>query len=245
MAASEAQRTALDVLADYGSRNDDVTSWASLGNFGKAPQNVHRDLLAWSRKNGVDLETAKVRVTCRNIHDHGTQSKLHDIIYPHEMFAAIWESGFDNFRHVFLGPDGSSGLVNFWERQSDADWVISHPGLQGDWNPAHVIPLGVHGDKGRHIARDKILNIAWGSVMSTAPTIWSKLLYTILPDDLDVKFKTTEELYAVLVWSFQYLQLGRWPETDHMGKPWAYGTRRNAVAGKPLAGDAALWTTKY
>ena len=97
------------------------------------------------------------------------------------------------------------------------------------------MPLGIHADKGQHISRDKMLCVSWGSVTHVAPTLWGKILFTICPDELLIKQETAEQLYALLVWSLQWLMLGIWPDKDPDGNPWPPGSRRAAMAGRPLA----------
>ena len=146
----------------------------------------------------------------------------------------------------FLGAEGTEGLEIFWKQQEKQEWVIEHPGFKTyhvDFK--HAIPLGVHADKGAHIKRDKLLNIAWGSCKSRAPTIWSKILFTVLPDELLVKGVTDEELYAVLVWSLHVLMVGEWPAADHHGVEWPYGSRRWAMQGKRLAGPFVGLFSEY
>ena len=99
-----------------------------------------------------------------------------------------------------------------------------------------AIPFGVHGDKGQHIKKDKLLAISWGSVLCMAPTIWSKILFAVIPDEILIPGVSDERLYAVLVWSAHWLLLGVWPPVDHDGKPWPHGSRRHCNAGKKLAG---------
>ena len=42
------------------------------------------------------------------------------------------------------------------------------------------------------------------------------------------------QVWKVLVWSFQYLFYGKFPECDHKGRAWPAGSRRAATAGKEL-----------
>ena len=125
------------------------------------------------------------------------------------MFAAIYESGPQAFQHMIVGGDGEEGLRRFWGHEQDKAWVREHPGFkQFGHNPSTCVPIGVHADKGQHISRDKILNIAWGSTIARSPTVYSKFMFTVVPDELIIKGKTDEELYAVLVWSLSFLIRG-------------------------------------
>jgi len=230
--------TAKDIIADYGDRSDHVSAFASLAATGSRPQHAHRDLMTWAKTFGSDLTPALVRCTHRKQHEHGTTSSDHWVLYPHEVFAAMYDRKTELWNHSIMGPEGFAGIEEFWSSESGKDWFVRHPALKHD-DLRHCIPLGFHADKGAHIKRDKILTISWGSAMSVAPTEWSHFLFTILPDELAAS-ETAEQLYAVLVWSVQWLSLGIWPDTDHNGNPWPHGSRRKRLVGKPLAGPPSL-----
>jgi hypothetical protein len=195
------QRHAAAIVSDYGNDGPDAISRiASLGAHGCRPQHAHRDFIRFASSFGVRLEPAVVEVEHKNVADHGVSLQAHKVLFPHEVFAA-WHSGGDSaFRTAFLGDDGEQGLSDFWTRQSDQPWVKDHPGFsQFGCEYRYSIPIGIHADKGQHISRDKLLTIAWGSVMSRASTVVSKQLFTVVPDELLSKGKTDEQLYAVLV----------------------------------------------
>ena len=98
---SEAQALAGDVVADFGrGTQPHVDGWASLGNFGKHKNNCHRDLRRWARSFGLDLDLGSVKVQVRNLRDHGTVEVEHDVLYPHEVFAAAWEQSEDAFKYI-------------------------------------------------------------------------------------------------------------------------------------------------
>ncbi len=239
MPAIEAVRTARDIVTDYGNHNDQLASLAGLAAAGRTPSHAHRDLMTWCKTWSTELQPAKVSVTCRKQNDHGTALVDHFVLYPHEVFAELFSRKPELWKFSFVGPGGLDAIEDFWSRQKGQEWFEKHPSLRLD-QLQHCIPLGYHADKGAHIKRDKILTISWGSIMSTAPTEWSKILFTILPDELAVGTDTAEELYAVLVWSMQFLALGVWPHTDHAGVAWPHGGRRACLAGKPLAGSWVL-----
>jgi len=113
MAAIEAVRTAADVQVDYGATNDGLEVLASLAGKDEAPQNAHRDFHRWCKTFSVALEPAAVQVTYKDPKDHGTIPKTHYVLYPHEVFGAVWDAGADVFKHVFLGDHGDEGLVQY------------------------------------------------------------------------------------------------------------------------------------
>lgn len=234
MPAAEAQQTAADIVSDFGDGNDLMNGWASLGAGGHRLQHCHRDLMTWAGSFGMCIEPVSAMVHCKNTADHGCILTAHPVLYPHEVFAALYHAGSAAFERVFLGH---GELDQYWQHQSTLDWVRHHPAFTVHNVPfKHAIPLGVHADKGQHIKRDKMLCVAWGACTSVATTDWAKLLFTIVPDESLIKNTTDEELYAVLVWSFHHMLLGVWPATDHTGAPWEWGSRRWAMQGKPLAG---------
>ena len=186
----------------------------------------------------VSLEVAFVSTPIKNLKDHGQVMVDHAVLYPHEVFAATWEKGRPIFDYVFLGSDGVAGLKDFWQKQQGEEWVHEHPGFCREGATFdQSIPYGLHADKGQQ----KKLCISWGSVLGMAPTIYSKILFSIVPDDILLPGITDERLYAVFTWSTYFLMKGVWPSVDHDGEPWPAGTRRAINAGRPLAGSVA-WT---
>eukprot|EP00959_Pyramimonas_sp_CCMP1952_P417621 8749664-Pyramimonas_sp.AAC.1 len=223
-----------------------MTKWASLGTGGEWDSNCHRDLLRWAQHRGVILEKIDADITCQSLETHEHETRKHRLLYPHEVFAAIYAGGDAAFKHMLLGEGGEEGLKQFWEREWDKDWGQHHPGFREHGrDPAKCIPIGVHADKGQHISRDKVLNIAWGSTTSRATTAYSKFLFTVVPDDLLIKGTTDEQLYAILVWSLNVMTIGKHPDTDHNGKPWPRLSRRELLAGQPLAGGYVALFSEY
>ena len=233
MAAKEAVRTAKDVVADYGNHNDSASTWASLGTH-----NAHRGLVRNAQNSAFGyLQPVPVAVQCLNPDDHGVITADLHVLYPHEIFGAIFRGGSDVFKLMLLGTDGQEGLTRFWDFQKEQTWVREHPAFtQHHIDPKFAIPMGVHADKGQHIKRDKMLNICWGSTTSRASTLQSKFLFTTVPEELIDKGVTEETLYAVLVWSMHWMLRGVYPDCDHLGRPWPYGSWRWCVAGQTLAG---------
>jgi hypothetical protein len=204
---SDIQRDAAAVVADYGHVCPMVNSIASLGGHGDSLQNSHRDFLRYTSKLGVFLEPYTVNVEHRRQTDHGSVLRAHPVVLPHELFAAAWSSGDATFAKTCLGDAGQAGLREFWTRQRHTEWVRQHPGFTDFHNEYDTsIPIGVHADKGSHTNRDNVLNISWGSCMSTAATSYSKQLFTVVPEDLVLKGRTDEQLYAVLVLALVYLR---------------------------------------
>eukprot|EP00959_Pyramimonas_sp_CCMP1952_P050175 1048423-Pyramimonas_sp.AAC.1 len=248
VSAAEAQRTAADILRDYGDNHDATSKWASLGSSGTNPSNCHRDLIRWCSNRGVILEPVEIDITCKAARDHGEEKKKFSVLYPHEIFGAIFQAGPKAFQYMMMGGDQAQ-LKAFWEHEKDKPWVQNHPGfLQYGHQFDMCIPIGVHADKGQHISRDKVLNIAWGSTTCRAPTLFSKFLFTVVPDEFLIKGKTDEELYSILAWSLQHLVSGRYPQCDHNGTPWPAGSRRERLAadsGGFLAGGFAGLFSEY
>jgi hypothetical protein len=195
------QRQAADIVSDYGDHHNDVVSdLASLGCHGAHPQHIHRDFIRYASSIGLRLEPTVVSIEHKRLANHGTEFRPHKVLLPHAVFAAVYAAGESAFRKIMLGDSGEAGLEEFWSRQASHDWVKQHPGFVTYGHQyKHCIPIGVHADHGQHISRDKLLTIAWGSIMSRAATVFSKQLFTVVPGELVVKGKTDEQLYAVLV----------------------------------------------
>lgn len=238
LGVKDSVRFAQACVTDYGDSQEQVNKWASLGSLDGG--NTHRAFKRWATKYGLMLSTAHVNTPVRNLRDHGVVSQQLAILYPHEVFAAIFGAGAGPFQRSFVGPGGLRSIRDFWERQARSEWVVNHPGF-GEYGaqPSMSLPFGFHADKGQHTKRDKILVMSWGSCLSTAPTEWSKLLFGIIPDERMIHGLTDERLYSVFVWSCIWMAKGAWPPTDHDGNPWPPTSRRCANAGKPLAGSGS------
>ena len=236
MQVTEAQAMAADIQKDYGPGVAAVDALASLGSQGKNPGNCYRDLMRWAQQLGISLDVGVVSTPVRNLRDHGEIMVDHHVLYPHEVFSACWSFNPKAFEYIFLGPGAIPELVDYWKMQETQPWVPSHPGWEHGGTYENCIPIGIHGDKGAHIRKDKILVLSWNSVMTRAPTIWSKILYTVVPNEVLIPGSTDERLYAVLAWSLHWLLRGVYPPCDHDGVPWPENSVRRLNAGKPLAG---------
>jgi hypothetical protein len=156
-----------------------------LGAHGRRPQHVHRDLIRWCRKFDMALEPYTCNVVHKNPHEHGTIHAAHACLLPHEVFAAVYSTSQSAFDYMFVGEGGQAGLVDYWKHARTKTWAREHPGFTDhNIDPKMAIPFGFHADAGQHIKRDKMLVMAWGSIMTRAPTLWSKQLFTVCPDEL-------------------------------------------------------------
>jgi len=212
-----------------------------MGAGGKHTSNIHRDFVQWGNKamGGPELYPYDVQVTYKKTDDHGSEKRWHKVLLPHEVFAYIYESGDEIFNEVFMGGEGKPALARYWTNVWSQNWAREHPAfVQHNVPVDHAIPLGCHADKGQHVKRDKILAMSTRGVLCTLATLFGTFLYTICPDEILIKGRTDEELYAIWVWSFWVLLGGVWPDRDHHGRPWPTGCRRWHLGktGKRLAG---------
>ena len=66
-----------------------------------------------------------------------------------------------------------------------------------------------------------------GFMLSSGPTLRSKFLLCVLPNWVVIPGKTSTDVERAIVWGWEQAFQGRWPDTDHLGRPIAReeGTR--------------------
>jgi hypothetical protein len=86
--AVDVQRSAADIVADFGVDTGVISDLASLGASGSKPSNVHRDLIRWAAagRGELMLSPVSVQVAHRNPSDHGSILEPHKVCNP---FAAL------------------------------------------------------------------------------------------------------------------------------------------------------------
>ena len=95
--------------AAYASGNRDKTllAFLSLGNFGRSPQNLERDLHKW-----VGLEVTPYFLNIQ-VHQHrkkGLADIKFPVLCPWEMMHWIWKHGPVQFSKSILGETGPAGI---------------------------------------------------------------------------------------------------------------------------------------
>ena len=136
------------------------------------------------------------------------------VFLPHEWFS--WVEHHDNV-------SGFSGLQSFWDEHDAADPKLCKNPMKGS---RHLyLPLVIHGDGGQFQKWDSITIISMRSLLSADNVASSQMLLAPIPKGCQHKSENPDEdtmtvVWKVLAWSFQHLYYGKFPEFDHLGKPW-------------------------
>ena len=147
----------------------------------------------------------------------------HFCILPHELVSACSADMRTAMSH--------SDLLEFWSRASRSEWYANHPykGMIAS-SPSTVMPLRLHGDdcKGFTI-------LSWCPV---GREFSNRTLFTLWDHDSVVADIVEAEVASILCWSLHALGTGRWPDCDHLGRPWSKTIWNNSMratrAGQPL-----------
>ena len=153
----------------------------------------------------------------------------HFILAPHEVFAALWNSGQAIFKEHMLNDHNPA---EYWPHFTSEQWYRDHPYKRVlDESPQLCIPVKVHGDdaKGFYIQ-------SWTSLYTKSFNrfvIWAHCVERM------VELLTEDSADKVMNWSMAAMAEGVWPACDWDGQPFRC-TRANSYrarrAGQQLAG---------
>ena len=163
------------------------------------------------------------------------------VLWPHEMFAWLWENHHTAFVESILGGDASN-IERFWRN------MPNRPGMQRrrsykQW----CIPIAIHGDgvavsNVRGKSSKQLDCLSWSSVLARGQTRFTTFLVYFCFSHLAKKKgfgSTWPSFWKQLCKSLQALWAGVWPDTTMDGQehPWA---------GQPLAGGfyAVVYVTR-
>ena len=137
-------------------RNPDLEAIASLGSWGRNPQNIQTEL--W-RKFETDYHPDKL---VQPLHGPGITS----MIAPHELFSVFHEKYPHQFEHRFGASH--TKLSWFWHqlRRSERGkaWFDAQPHFQDKQDCLHrLIPLVLHLDGGPFTKRQSVMVLSWAS----------------------------------------------------------------------------------
>ena len=242
MQATDAQDTCAHIVNDYGVCGDVVAAIAASGTYGAHPQNCYRDIMRFVHQIGDTLDPVDVEITLRNPDGLGNITRMHPVLYPHDVLSNMHNRLSQTQFATLIGADGIS---TFWDRHKNSPWVQNHPGFPRSVQTDIAVPIYIHADAGQHTNLDKILVISWGSSVTSASTLLGLFLFTVLPCALMIAGTTDEQLYQVLVWCLWVLLRGEHPATNHTNTPWPHGTTRWAMRGMRLAGRYCALFSEY
>ena len=162
---------------------------------------------------------------------HGFCMSQTSTIWPHELFAGLWEHNQQAFQTFILGG-GVEVVQRFWARMPPRPAMQDRPQWQ-----RKCIPLALHGDgvaitNIRGKASKSMDTLSWSSLLSTAPTKYSVFLIWVCFAHMAKTrgFSTTWTMFwKRLSKSLLALWQGTWPHEDMEGNIDPRG-------GQPLAG---------
>ena len=219
-----------------GAATDDIQVLASLGNFGRNENHVAGQITSRFCKNdSLDLPVPycfEAPVLKKGTDSWYRANQTLAVFLPHEWFS--WVEHHDNV-------SGFSGLQSFWDEHDAADPKLCKNPMKGS---RHLyLPLVIHGDGGQFQKWDSITIISMRSLLSADNVASSQMLLAAIPKGCQHKSENPDEdtmtvVWKVLAWSFQHLYYGKFPEFDHLGKPWPAKTKRADQSG------SHLWTQR-
>jgi len=233
-----AKASALETLQQGATPHPSTLKFATVH-----PKNANRDLrraLLSSRKaRGFDLEPFGFALTQKLPRGVEHKKLPHYVIFPHELFHYVYKHGGSAWREGIIGED-PDGISNFWKHEAALPWCRNHPALLRPDELAYMVPFGLHGDEVADHKSGKILVLQWNAVLSRAPSMLSRWLYTVIDHRKMHGRQTLHELMVVFVWSMLAAFLGVFPDKDPWGTPWKPGTWRHRMAGSRIAGPFCL-----
>ena len=219
-----------------GAATDDIQVLASLGNFGRNENHVAGQITSRFCKNdSLNLPVPycfEAPVLKKGTDSWYLAKQTLAVFLPHEWFS--WVEHHDNV-------SGFSGLQSFWDEHDAADPKLCKNPMKGS---RHLyLPLVIHVDGGQFQKWDSITITSMRSLLSADNVASSQMLLAAIPKGCQHKSENPDEdtmtvVWKVLAWSFQHLYYGKFPEFDHLGKPWPAKTKRADQSG------SHLWTQR-
>lgn len=234
----------IEAVKSTGGSPEALQNIAKLGNYGKLPNNVHRDFMTVASKGTEMGNATRVKMPFAL----GLGEVDQDIMLPHVLFASIYEKFKDSWKKVIVPSD--EDLEAFWDAQEDHPNLEDHPLLEREGYKSRCVPIGMHGDevpvtgKGK-VWQGKIMTFEWVSLVGHGTTteavlwIWGVFLKAMLQG----AGGTLERFMKILKWSFYWLWLGKWPTHDYEGKKYPLSSEEGKKANTWLADGyyAVLW----
>ena len=225
----------------------DLEKIAKTGNYGKLPNNVHRDLLSHLDGKTEMPQPFQAKIPFKDYDEDPVTS----ILLPHEVFAALYANYNGAWNKVIA--DGGDSIEEFWDAQENHPNMQDHPIRTRPDYKRSCIPIGLHGDEVPLTGKGKVwskslLTFEWCSLLGRGATtesvfwIWG-MFEKLMTETADGTLGSLDQFFEILHWSLLWLWKGCWPTHDHTGKKYARNTEQGTKAGTPLAGGyyATVW----
>ena len=194
-----------------------LSQMAKCGASGRYPNHCHKDLMKVLDPYTKISSPLQVKLPL----DDGL---LYDqkILLPHVLFSDIFHKYPATFERCIL-PD-TDKLQQFWSSVEDHPSMSGHPIKNIPNFRTHGIPLGFRGDEVPITGRNKcwsksMLTFSWASLVAMGRTaeclFW---IYAIFEKMIVCQpLNTLDSVFKILVWSFEALFKGVWPDKNHLG----------------------------
>jgi len=226
-------------LRDTHRADDVVLGLSSLGNWGKDPTHIEKDLHQWlSTAYGIELDVYHIQVqvlsdqpNCR------TEVKSLAVLLTYEVCAALYETSSAAFAKCILGAYGTDGLQKYWENALRSEWGKQHPVLK-DIPPEQLcflLPIQYHAD-GACVFRGKEYYIhSFSSPLTCGSSLDTKFPNSMLEKEL-FSDQTDTDIIAFINWCGQVLVSGEWPTRGYYKEEWPADSYRARKQGTRLMG---------
>ena len=236
MSAQTAQRIAAAALR---SPRPLIERIAKVGVSGANPNNAPRDFRNLIGDDSVP-PTYEFTLRATDVKTKSMTLSRCKVMLPHEVFAWLYVTG-----RSFLFDEASSDVIlaDFWDATlaSGDPHMANHP-LRGDtrdWK-RKAIPLLAYGDGTRYTQRESIEFVAWSFLLvrHASATSWAtRYIAAAWAKTAEDGRDTWEQIWMVLVWSFDALFEGVHPIRDHRGDVFPEGSWAALRAGQPLTAE--------
>jgi hypothetical protein len=234
LSAPHIQTIAAAAVAD-GLRVPEVLFIAEAGHAGHVPGNISRDLLRNCVGDISVPQTYSIQVDAvdRNRADSSVSVQV-DILLPHQIFSHVAST----CPSTFSKWTNADNLEAFWEasvRSGDPHLAADAAVHTADFR-RRAVPLILHGDGASFSNSESLETASFGALLHKGSTWSSKYVCATWVSSAAVPGGggTWDQIWAVLVWSFNAMRAGRHPATNHLGAVWprlSFGAR---MAGKEL-----------
>ena len=222
-----------------------VDKAAAYGSNGQYPGNMHRDLIKSLDAIGLSMLRV-IRVSLNEIGGAAIRVGTQMMLYPHELFATIYEHYPDSFRARILVSRDTLG--DFWKSVGHTKQYNDHPVRHRSGHKEKCIPLVLHSDgvpvAGIGKSWSKMFDIySWGSILCTDGSTWQSL-FLILGMHVSLCCDHTyDEIWKIICWSLLALYHGKWPKKHWGDSVYHPNSLEGKRAGKNLAGGyfATVW----
>ena len=195
----------------------DLAFLTGLGDSGKYPSKMHQQIMSFANKQCRFSSGFSTSLEFKEPWTH----QLQVMRLPHIVFSDLYHKYNGAFRRFILPSEDT--LEAFWKLQLDHPALPGSPASSPTFEPRKTVPISCHGDGTPVIGIGKVwsrmlTSYSWSSMVCEAGwTKDSQLPIWYCFDETDAG-PTTQSFFEILAWSFQALQSGYWPKSDHKGK---------------------------